>query len=112
MMVPQGCALVGRGASRRGCLAPRRHALLARRMAAQVIALVAETKRLGAAELKRVADALQTQLTRDFEPIWKIAARVETRGKAADVPASAWPLRIRDKLDVQGAWSCRPASLS
>jgi hypothetical protein len=74
-------------------------------MAAQVISLVAETKRLGADELGRVAKALQTQLTRDFEPIWKIAARVETRATLADVPASAWPVRIRDKLDEVGAWS-------
>jgi hypothetical protein len=69
------------------------------------IALVSETERLSARELKRVAAVLQKQLERDAGPIWNVAARVDPFSSARDVPKDHWPVGVRDRVDAAGMWS-------
>jgi hypothetical protein len=65
-----------------------------------VVALVSETKRLKGTQAARVARALQTQLSRDLQPIWGVAARIETCAKAEAVPVGHWPLIVRDRIEA------------
>src|SRR5207244_478688 len=63
----------------------------------QQIALVSKTAEIGPTELARVAAALNTQLARDFAPVWNVDAAVTTeRAKGA------WPLIVTDDAPAAG----------
>jgi hypothetical protein len=49
------------------------------------------------AQLDTVAQSLQTQLDRDFTPIWGVHALVQAIDRNHSVPAAAWPMRILDQ---------------
>ena len=51
----------------------------------------------------RVAAALSKQASRDFGPIWKVAATVDAFTSLEDVPADYWPVIVqRDVEDAAG----------
>ncbi|HXJ15494.1 MAG TPA: hypothetical protein VNH19_24740 [Candidatus Limnocylindrales bacterium] len=49
------------------------------------------------AQLDSVAQALQTQLDRDFTPVWGVRALVHAIDRNQAVPHGAWPMRILDQ---------------
>lgn len=51
-------------------------------------------------QLESVAQALQTQVERDFTPVWGVHALVQAIDRNQDVPKGAWPMRILDKSDA------------
>ncbi|MFF5288828.1 hypothetical protein [Paractinoplanes globisporus] len=67
------------------------------------LALVAESARVSASQLNRVAAALQKQAIRDFEPIWEIKATVDAFTTLDDVPIGYWPIIVQDDIGQPGA---------
>jgi hypothetical protein len=57
------------------------------------IALVSEIREM-ASDLNIVAAALQKQASRDFGPIWDVAATVDGFSRLEDVPLGYWPILI------------------
>ena len=70
----------------------------------QHIGLVTESKGVKVTDLAPAAAALQTQVIRDVEPVWKRRAVVTAYAKLEDLPLDAWPVLIRDDIsfDAQG----------
>ena len=70
----------------------------------QHIGLVTESKGVKVTDLAPAAAALQTQVIRDVEPVWKRRAVVTAYAKLEDLPLDAWPILIRDDIsfDAQG----------
>ena len=68
------------------------------------IALVSETPVIAAAEVARVAAALQRQVTRDLGPLWGIDATVSYFPSLEDVPMGYWPIivTLRDLGEAAG----------
>ena len=66
------------------------------------IALVDTTSQIGREELQRVADALQTQVSRDFASVWDMDATLHVFGKITELPVGFWPITIVDDIDVEG----------
>ena len=56
--------------------------------------------KLSLSQLQDVTQALQTQLDRDFTPIWGVHAQVQALDRGENVPAHAWPMAILDKSDA------------
>jgi hypothetical protein len=69
------------------------------------VALVAETEKIRAAELRRVENALQTRMKRDVAPVWDVTATVQAYRKLENVPAGTWTVVIRDDIRQPGAAS-------
>lgn len=67
------------------------------------LALVADTDKISAPELTKVAAALQKQATRDFGRIWNIQANVSGFARLEDVPTDYWPVIVRDDINTPGA---------
>ncbi len=67
------------------------------------VALVADESRITLGELSEVAAALQKQVTRDFGPIWGIAADVSAFASLENLPLDYWPIIIRDNIKVDAA---------
>jgi hypothetical protein len=67
------------------------------------LGLVSEVKGHDAADVARVAAALQRQATRDFAPIWNVAATVDAFPRLEDVPVGYWPLIVETDIKTQGA---------
>ena len=72
-------------------------------MLARHVALVSQTRHVQLDQLAIAAAAIQKQITRDFGPIWEIAADVAAFGELSDVPLGYWPIVIRDDIHEQGA---------
>jgi hypothetical protein len=68
------------------------------------LALVSDTTQVKFKDLVRTAAALQTQVTRDFAPVWHRPATVAAFAKLTDVPLDHWIVSIRDDIpyDAQG----------
>jgi hypothetical protein len=49
------------------------------------------------ADIVKVAQALQTQVDRDFTPIWGIRAQITPLHPQDPLPSGAWPIRIVDR---------------
>ena len=62
----------------------------------QQIALVSKTTKVGPKELDRVAAALNTQLARDFGPVWDVDAHVTSSSR------SGWPLIVTEDAPAAG----------
>jgi hypothetical protein len=58
---------------------------------------------LGAAEVKKVIAALQTQVSRDFSPAWGIDAVLKYYASREAAPKDSWQLVILDNTDQAGA---------
>src|SRR5262249_41514770 len=64
------------------------------------VALVSKAKGISQTALSRVASAIQKQVLRDFGPMWKVSASVDSFPHLEDVPLGAWPVVILDDLDA------------
>jgi hypothetical protein len=67
------------------------------------LALISEVEDHDPADVSRVAAALQRQATRDFGPVWDVAATVDVFPSLADVPIGYWPMIVRTDIEVEGA---------
>jgi hypothetical protein len=67
------------------------------------VAFVSNTDKVSYEELSRVAAALQTQVTRDFAPVWGITATVTAYREPRDAPVTDWLLIIMDDIGEPGA---------
>ena len=55
------------------------------------------------AELAKAMPAFQTQVTRDFAPVWGLDADLRPLAKKDKTPAEAWLLGVFDNADQAGA---------
>ena len=62
------------------------------------LALVSEESSISATDLAAVGAALQKQVTRDFAPLWRVNATVDTFASLDDVPLGYWPLIVMDDI--------------
>ena len=62
------------------------------------VALVSQTSSVSLGELVKVSAALQKQVSRDFAPIWKVNATVDSFATLGDVPLGYWPVILRDDV--------------
>jgi hypothetical protein len=62
------------------------------------VALVSQTGSVSLADLVKVSAALQKQVSRDFAPIWKVNATVDSFATLGDVPLGYWPVILRDDV--------------
>ena len=67
------------------------------------VALVSQSASVQNWELQIVAAALQTQVARDFIPIWGVDGTVSAFDLIQDVPTGFWPIIIRDDIGFPGA---------
>lgn len=63
------------------------------------VALVSDVAELKSSELTKVAAALSKQASRDFGPIWKVAATVDAFTSLEDVPADYWPVIVQRNVE-------------
>ena len=66
------------------------------------VALVAETKRISARELRQAESSLAKQLAEHFDPKWDLSASIQAYDGIKDVPEDCWPVLIRDTIAVPG----------
>jgi hypothetical protein len=67
------------------------------------VAVVNGTTVLTDAQITPVVAAIQTQVTRDFAPVWAVDAKVIQVSKGQPVPAGTWPVYLLDTSDAPGA---------
>ena len=67
------------------------------------IAIINQSTVLTDAQVAPMVAALQTQVSRDFAPIWGIDARLLFVGQGQRPPAGAWQLVVLDDSDQAGA---------
>jgi hypothetical protein len=67
-------------------------------MALRHLALVSESRSVRLADLVPTAAALQTQIIRDFAPVWRRPATVTAYAKLQDVPLDHWPMIVSDTI--------------
>ncbi len=67
------------------------------------IALVSESRQTNPSQLTQIAHALQTQVLRDFGPLWNVQAAVSYYPELEDIPVGALPVIVRDELEEPGA---------
>jgi hypothetical protein len=67
------------------------------------IGLASRVNSVSLAELTRVAAALNVQISRDFQPIWQIAATVSALADPDVVPPGVWPIFVVDDTGFDGA---------
>src|SRR5438132_13123911 len=67
------------------------------------IALVSETPVVDFSQVSIVAAALNKKVTRDFGPLWEVAATVSAFDQLESVPVDYWPVIIRDDINQPGA---------
>jgi hypothetical protein len=67
------------------------------------IAIINKSKALTDAEVKAVIPAMQTQIDRDFAPIWELDATLTFLSASDTVPANVWTMYLLDNSDQSGA---------
>jgi hypothetical protein len=67
------------------------------------VGLVSEESSIELAELTQVAAALQKQVLRDFDPIWRVSADVSAFPTLESLPLDYWPIIIKDDIGAAGA---------
>jgi hypothetical protein len=67
------------------------------------IGLVSQSDKVPNWEVQIVAAAMQTQVARDFSPIWGIDGTVSAFDMLEDLPSGYWPMIIRDDIGFSGA---------
>lgn len=69
----------------------------------QNLALVSESRKVSLQELAVVSAALQKQVVRDFQRIWRVRSTVDVFGKLEDVPLGYWPMIVMDDIGFDAA---------
>lgn len=67
------------------------------------VALVSESGQTTPAQMAGIAQALQTQVLRDFSSIWGVSASVAYFPELKDIPIGAWPVIVKDNIEAPGA---------
>jgi hypothetical protein len=67
------------------------------------LALISESSDVSFAEAAKISAALQKQITRDYSPIWKVPATIDSFATLDDVPTGYWPIIIMDDIGFEGA---------
>lgn len=67
------------------------------------IALISQTSQVRQNELNLIAAAIQKQITRDFSPIWQIAANISAFSELSEVPLGYYPIIIKENINYPGA---------
>jgi hypothetical protein len=67
------------------------------------VALVSELKEISSSELTSVSAALQSQVLRDFAPVWDVQASVDAFTSLDDIPLGYWPVIVEKEIDTPGA---------
>src|SRR5207237_10090200 len=62
-----------------------------------IVLLNKSTQNISFADLSQAAAALQTQLDRDFTPIWGVRAQIVPLNHGSPVPLHTWPIIILDR---------------
>jgi hypothetical protein len=62
------------------------------------IGLVLSSTRISFANIRRIAQALQKQVTRHFAQAWNIRARIDAFRRPEDAPGEYWLIEIRDNI--------------
>jgi hypothetical protein len=70
-------------------------------MVVRHLALVSESPSVKLADLVPAAAALQTQVIRDFAPVWRRPATVTAFNRLQDVPLDHWPMIVSDTIPYQ-----------
>ena len=65
------------------------------------LALVSNSRSVKLADLVPAAAALQTQVIRDFAPVWRRPATVTAYAKLEDIPLDAWPVIVGDTIPYE-----------
>lgn len=65
------------------------------------IILIDRTGKVAPAQLEKVAQALTTQISRDFASVWDVAANVVS---TPSPNVTYWPINILDTIDVEGVY--------
>ena len=65
------------------------------------LALVSNSRSVKLADLVPAAAALQTQIVRDFAPVWRRPATVTAYARLEDMPIDAWPVIVSDSIPYQ-----------
>ncbi len=65
-----------------------------------VVLLDQSSMNLTLAQVNEVAQALQTQLDRDFTPVWGVHALVQAIDRNQQIPPGTWPMRILDQSEA------------
>ncbi|WP_028522767.1 hypothetical protein [Runella limosa] len=65
-----------------------------------VVAIVSQTPLIGFDALKRAANAVQIQVSRDLAPHWGVDATIKVYETESQVPAGEWKTLIKPVLDV------------
>src|SRR3954471_15720906 len=65
------------------------------------LALVSQVDELSTTEVTRVARAIQTQLARDFAPLWQKQATITPFQTVGDVPTDHWPVVVQPESSLQ-----------
>lgn len=66
-------------------------------------AIITKSRHVSFADLKRIAQACDTQMKEDFYPIWQRHADVAAYTSASAIPAHAWKVTIMDDIGQPGA---------
>ena len=67
------------------------------------IALVSTTGKVSLAEVAQVAAALQRQVLRDLDPLWRLKACVSPFPSLREIPVGYWPVVVADEIPEPGA---------
>jgi hypothetical protein len=70
-------------------------------MVVRHLALVSESRSVKLADLQPAVAALQTQIIRDFTPVWRRPATVTAFARLQDVPLDHWPMIVRDDIPYE-----------
>jgi hypothetical protein len=62
------------------------------------VGLISQSDRVKNWQVQIVAAALQTQVSRDFSPIWGVDATVSAFDQLGDLPSGFWPMIIKDDI--------------
>jgi hypothetical protein len=67
------------------------------------LALISQSPDVTFAEAAKISAALQKQITRDYSPIWKVPATIDSFATLDDIPTGYWPIIIMDDIGFAGA---------
>jgi hypothetical protein len=74
-------------------------------MTERKVALVAETKRITAKQLKRAEAVLKRRLEHDLAPVWSVSGILQSYSEVSAVPKDCWPVIVKDDIGMPGAYS-------
>src|SRR4051812_32373305 len=68
------------------------------------IGVVSDSSSIPLSDVTKVSAAVQKQVTRDFAPVWNVAATIDAFGSLEELPIDYWPVIIQDSIDDSGGY--------